>query len=171
MNTEKKIDKKADKKEDIKTVEINLEPRKIFLKDVSFESPISPEVFARGQVKPEMDVQLTLHHKKIEGQFHEVVLQVTASSKLKEETLFLVEVQQAGIFEIKCDDEAKLVMVKEVACATILLPFVRETIADLVSKGGFPQLLLNPVNFEALYLRKRQKEAQSEHTPTSDTIN
>lgn len=163
MNTEATADNK--------TEEINLEPRKIYLKDASFESPVSPEIFARGQVKPSMDIQLMLHHKKLEGRFHEVVLQVTASSKLEKETLFLAEVHQAGIFEIKCDDEAKLEMVKEVACATILLPFVRETIADLVSKGGFPQLLLNPVNFEALYLQKKQKEALAKQTPASDSIN
>ncbi len=151
--------------------EIRLEPRKIFLKDVSLESPISPEVFARGQIKPAIDVQLTLHHKALETQFHEVVLQVTASAKLEEETLFLVEVHQGGIFEIACDDANKLEMVKEVACANILLPFARETIADLVSKGGFPQLLLNPINFEALYTQKKQKEAQATQTPSSDTLN
>lgn len=151
--------------------EISLEPRKIFLKDVSFESPISPEVFTRGEVKPAIDVQLMLHHKRLDKNFHEVVLQVTASSKLGEETLFLVEVHQGGIFEIKCDDELKLEMVKEIACANILLPFVRETMADLVAKGGFPQLLLNPVNFEAMYRQRKQKEAQSKQTPASESIN
>ena len=164
-------EKKTEHKEENQTEEINLEPRKIYLKDVSFESPVSPAIFARGQVQPAIDVQLMLHHKNIEGLFHEVVLQVTVSSKADKEILFLVEVQQAGVFEIKCEDAAKLEMVKEVACATILLPFVRETVADLVSKGGFPQLLLNPVNFEALYLQKKQKEAQSKQTPTSDSIN
>ena len=154
-----------------KTEEISLEPRKIYLKDVSFESPVSPGVFTRGQVKPAMDLQLMLHHKKLEKQFHEVVLQITAASKVEEETLFLVEVHQAGIFEIQCEDAAKLTMVKEIACANILLPFARETIADLVAKGGFPQLLINPVNFEALYQQNRQKEQQAEQTPTSESIN
>lgn len=153
------------------TEEISLEPRKIFLKDVSFESPISPEVFTRGEVKPAIDVQLMLHHKRLDQNFHEVVLQVTASSKLGEETLFLVEVHQGGIFEIKCNDELKLEMVKEIACANILLPFARETMADLVAKGGFPQLLLNPVNFEAMYRQRKQKEAQSKQTPASESIN
>ena len=151
--------------------EISLEPRKIFLKDVSFESPISPEVFIRSEVKPAIDVQLMLHHKRLDANFHEVVLQVTASSKLEEETLFLVEVHQGGIFEITCDDELKLEMVKEIACANILLPFVRETMADLVAKGGFPQLLLNPVNFEAMYRQRKHKEAQSKQTPASESIN
>ena len=151
--------------------EIRLEPRKIYLKDVSFESPISPEIFARGQIKPKMDIQLILHHKKLEKQFHEVVLQVTASSKVEEETVFLVEVHQAGIFEIICDEEDKLEMIKEVACANILLPFVRETVSDLVAKGGFPQLLINPVNFEAMFMQKKQKEVQAKQTPSTETIN
>jgi preprotein translocase subunit SecB len=154
-----------------KTEEISLEPRKIFLKDVSFESPVAPEVFTRGQVKPAIDMQLMLHHKKLEKQFHEVVLQITATSKVEDKTLFLVEVHQGGIFEIQCEDEAKLTMVKEISCANILLPFARETIADLVSKGGFPQLLINPVNFEALYHRNKQKQIQGEQTPSSESIN
>ncbi|MFT5275104.1 MAG: preprotein translocase subunit SecB [Saprospiraceae bacterium] len=151
--------------------EIRLEPRKVFLKDVSFESPMSPEVFAKGEVKPAIDVQLTLHHKQLEKTFHEVVLQITATSKAEEETLFLVEVHQAGIFEIACEDQQQLEMIKEVACANILLPFARETIADLVAKGGFPQLLLNPINFEALYSQKMKKQADSKHVPSSDSIN
>ena len=151
-----------------KTEEIILEPRKIFLKDVSFESPVAPEVFTRGQVKPAIDMQLMLHHKK---QFHEVILQITATSKVEDETLFLVEVHQGGIFEIHCEDETKLAMVKEITCANILLPFARETIAGLVAKGGFPQLLINPVNFEALYHQNKQKQKQGEQTPSSDSIN
>jgi preprotein translocase subunit SecB len=154
-----------------KTEEISLEPRKIFLKDVSFESPVAPGVFTRGQVKPAIDMQLMLHHKNLEKQFHEVVLQITATSKVEDETLFLVEVHQGGIFEIHCEDEAKLAMVKEIACANILLPFARETIADLVAKGGFPQLLINPVNFEALYHQNKQKQKQGEQTPSSESIN
>lgn len=154
-----------------RTEEISLEPRKIYLKDVSFESPISPEVFTRGQVKPAIDMQLLLQHKRLEKNYHEVVLQITATSKAEEQTMFLVEVQQAGIFEIRCDDAARLEMVKEIACANILLPFARETIADLVAKGGFPQLLINPVNFEALYQQNRRKRAQAESTPGSDAVN
>jgi preprotein translocase subunit SecB len=154
-----------------KTEEIILEPRKIFLKDVSFESPVAPEVFTRGQVKPAIDMQLMLHHKKLEKQFHEVILQITATSKVEDETLFLVEVHQGGIFEIHCEDETKLAMVKEITCANILLPFARETIAGLIAKGGFPQLLINPVNFEALYHQNKQKQKQGEQTPSSDSIN
>ena len=153
------------------TEEISLEPRKIYLKDVSFESPASPDVFTRGQVKPAMDLQLMLHHKKLDDNFHEVVLQITATSKLEEEVLFLVEVHQAGVFEIQCEDAAKLLMVKEIACANMLLPFARETIADLVAKGGFPQLLINPVNFEVLYQQNRRKEKQASKTPASESIN
>ncbi len=152
-------------------VEIKLEPRKIFLKDVSFESPASPEVFSKGDISPSMDIQMMLHHKQLDKNFFEVVLEITVTSKVEDKTLFLAEVQQAGIFEVVCDDPNQLEMVKEIACPNILLPFARETVADLVAKGGFPQLLLNPVNFDALYMQKKRKEQQSAQTPSSDTLN
>lgn len=157
--------------EKIKVKEVRLEPRKIYLKDVSFESPMAPTIFTKGEVKPAIDVQLTLHHKQLDKTFHEVVLQITATSKAEEDALFLIEVYQAGIFDIDCKDAQQLEMIKEVACANILLPFARETIADLVAKGGFPQLLLNPINFEALYTQKMQKQAENKHVPSSDSIN
>ena len=157
--------------EKAKVKEVRLEPRKIYLKDVSFESPMSPEIFSKGEVKPAIDVQLTLHHKQLDKTYSEVVLQITATSKSGEDTLFLIEVHQAGIFDIACDDVQQLEMIKEVACANILLPFARETIADLVAKGGFPQLLLNPINFEALYTQKMQKQAENKYVPSSESIN
>ncbi len=152
-------------------VEIKLEPRKIFLKDVSFESPQSPEVFSKGDISPSMDIQMMLHHKQLDKNFFEVVLEITVTSKAEDKTLFLAEVQQAGIFEVICPDSNQLEMVKEIACPNILLPFARETVADLVAKGGFPQLLLNPVNFDALYMQKKRKEQQSKQTPSSDAVN
>ncbi len=157
--------------EKAKVKEVRLEPRKIYLKDVSFESPMSPEIFSKGEVKPAIDVQLTLHHKQLDKTYSEVVLQITATSKSGEDTLFLIEVHQAGIFDIACDDVQQLEMIKEVACANILLPFARETIADLVAKGGFPQLLLNPINFEALYTQKMKKQAENKYVPSSESIN
>lgn len=153
------------------TVEVKLEPRKIYIKDVSFESPQSPDIFSQGEVSPSMDIQMMLHHKQLNNNFHEVVLETTVTSKLEDKTLFLIELQQAGIFEIDCSNPRQLEMIKEIACPNILLPFARETIADLVAKGGFPQLLLNPVNFEALYQQKKQKEQQSQQTPSSTAVN
>ncbi len=139
------------------------EPKKVYLKDVSFESPNTPDIFIQGDVAPELDVQMNLQHKLInqEKQFYEVVLYVTASAKEKESTLFLAEIQQAGIFTVKNFSAENLPAVLEIACPNVLLPFAREEIANLVSKGGFPQLLLNPINFEALYAQKQRKVAQS----------
>lgn len=154
----------------IENQEVFLELKKIYLKDVSFESPLAPGIFTAGQTKPEMDIQLAMQHALLDGDFHEVVLQVTASTKLEDKTMFLIEVHQAGVFEIKCA-ESQLEMIKEVACTNMLLPFVRETIADLAAKGGFPQLLLNPVNFEALYARKQQQAKKGNEAPVSDAIN
>ncbi len=167
----------ADKEQEQKSADqsgqpqIRLEARKIYIKDVSYESPQSPKIFTQGDVSPQIDVQMTLQHKQIENQFFEVVLNVTVTSKLEEAAVFLIEVQQAGIFEIQAPDDKQMEMLKEIACPNMLLPFARETVADLISKGGFPQLLLNPINFEALYLRKKEKEKQSQQTPTSDSVN
>ncbi len=139
-----------------------LEPRKIYLKDVSFESPLAPNVFLSEEEAPQLDIQLTLQHKHLENMenYYEVVLNVTITAARKEATLFLAELQQAGVFEISNVKESDLLAVLEIACPNILLPFAREEIASLVGKGGFPQLLLNPVNFEVLYAQKREKEVK-----------
>lgn len=171
MSDSPKSNEQASQQENAATSEIRLEPRKIFLKDVSFESPQSPAVFTKGDVQPEIDVQMLLHHTQLDKNFYEVVLETTVTAKTGDDPLFLVEALQGGIFEIHCEDPQQLEMIKEIACPNILLPFTREAVADLISKGGFPQLLLNPVNFEALYARKKQKEAQSAQTPSSDAIN
>ena len=125
------------------------------MKDVSFESPMSPNIFTR-QVAPEIDIQLNVANESIAEDVYEVVLTVTATAKHEQKTVFLCEVQQGGVFVIQgvSADERELVM--EIACPNILLPFVRETVAGLVAKGGFPQLLINPVNFEAVYHQKQQ---------------
>ena len=88
-----------------------------------------------------------------EQNYHEVILTITVTAKSGVRQIFLAEVQQAGLFEVTgADDEIPMVL--EIACPNILLPFVREAIDDLVGKGGFPQLLINPINFEALYHQK-----------------
>jgi preprotein translocase subunit SecB len=89
-------------------------------------------------------------------------LSVTVTTKMGDKTGFLVEVQQAGIFQIAGIPEKDMPMALEIACPNVLLPFAREAISDLVGKGGFPQLLLAPINFELLYQQKRQKLAEKE---------
>ena len=134
---------------------------RIYLKDVSFETPNSPEVF-RQEFKPDVNLQLNTAVNKLEADMFEVVLHVTVTSKQGDKTGFLVEVQQAGIFELKGYDEAQKGSVLGAYCPNTLYPFAREAISDLVVKGGFPQLLLSPINFDALYAQKmNQAQAQS----------
>ena len=132
---------------------------RVYLKDVSFETPNSPEVF-RQDFKPDVNLQLNTSVNRLDGDLFEVVLNVTVTSKQEDKTGFLVEVQQAGIFELKGYDEAQQGSVLGAYCPNTLYPFAREAISDLVVKGGFPQLLLSPINFDALYAQKmHQMEA------------
>ena len=140
-----------------------IEAKKVYLKDASFESPASPQIFAQGEIKPDLDVQMTLTHQQIEKSqnYYEVILNTTVTAAHNGQNLFLAEVQQAGIFHITHITADNIEVVLETACPHVLLPFAREAMASLISKGGFPQLLLSPINFQALYHQKKAKEARS----------
>jgi len=131
--------------------------QKIYVKDVSFETPNSPQVFQK-QWQPSVNMDLTSSARTLDKSYYEVVLSVTVTVTHEEETIYLAEVQQAGIFQLSDIPEELVKQMLATACPNILFPFARETVADLVSRGGFPQLLLAPVNFEALYLQRQQKE-------------
>jgi len=149
---------KSDANEEQRAV-FNLQ--KTYVKDLSFESPSSPQVFTT-QAAPTIDIQLNVANSVLDAEhgIYEVVVGATVTAKLEgDKTVFLAEVQQAGVFQVHGVDDPEREMVLEIACPNILLPFLREAIADIVGKGGFPQLLINPVNFEALYQRKRQAQA------------
>ncbi len=135
-------------------VQFNLE--RIYVKDISYESPAAPHVFLQ-QATPQVDIQLAVQQNPIhppEG-FYEVVVSVVVSARQGDKPVFLVEVQQAGLFRIVGLAGEALQRALEISGAYILLPFVREAINDLVGKGGFPQLLISPINFEALYEQKQ----------------
>ena len=138
--------------------------RKIYIKDASLECPNSPEIFLEDLGQPEVSIDATIRTKKLEQDgYYEVMLGMTVTSKMKEKTAFLTEVQQAGVFHISGLPKEDLPLALEIACPTVLLPFAREAISDLVGKAGFPQLLLSPINFEALFhqkLKSQQAEAQ-----------
>jgi len=140
--------------------------RKVYLKDVSFESPLSPQVFASDQNwRPQVGLQLNTEMKQLDNDLVETVLNVQVTVKSEEETIYLVEVKQAGLFEVKGFDDRNKAGMLNVYCPNLLFPFAREEIASLVSKGGFPQLLLEPVNFEALYAQHLQKAQQNAPAP------
>ena len=134
---------------------------RIYLKDVSFETPNSPAIFAQ-EFKPETEMQLNTSIATLEEDVFEVVLTITVQTKEGDKTGFLAEVQQAGIFNIRGFDEAQKAHMFGAYCPNTLFPFAREAIANLVSKGGFPPLLLAPVNFDALFAQRQSQAAAAE---------
>ncbi len=142
--------------------------QKIYLKDVSLESPNAPAVFQEGDWKPEINVQINTEAKKVTEELNEVTLTVTVTAKQDDKTAFLVEVKQSGLFLLKGFPQEQLGGMLGAFCPETLFPYAREAISDLVSKGGFPQLLLSPVNFNALYMQhQQQQQQQSQPTETS----
>jgi len=129
--------------------------QKLYIKDASFESPASPEIF-RKQWKPDINMEMNAANAKIDEHVFEVVLTLTITAKQEEETAFLVEVQQAGIFEIQSNSEEEMKRALGSFCPNILFPYAREAVDNLVTRGGFPPLMLAPVNFDALFLQAQQ---------------
>lgn len=130
--------------------------QRIYIKDLSFEAPKSPEIF-REDWSPDVELDLNTRQRALEGDFHEVVLTLTVTVKTGEEVAFIAEVQQAGIFLIQGLDEASKGHALGAFCPNILFPYARETLDGLVIKGSFPALMLAPVNFDALYAQELQR--------------
>ena len=135
---------------------------KIYLKDFSFESPQTPGVFRQSDWKPQMDLNLRSAHTAIDEDQHEIVLTVTIEAKADDKTLFLVELHQAGLFEIAGYEGDELGAIIGSFCPNILFPYARETIASLIQKGGFPEFTLQPINFDALYFQAKQQQAAAQ---------
>jgi preprotein translocase subunit SecB len=136
--------------------------QKIYTRDISFESPNSPEVFRGNDWDPTLDVQLTSKSRSIGENIFEVVLNITVTATLDtDRTAYLAEVQQAGIFSMSGFESNDLQYMLGSYCLNILFPFAREALSDLVTRGGFPQMLLSPVNFDAL-LQQQIQDAQGE---------
>ena len=148
------------KNEDAKSISIT----KIYVKDFSFESPKAPDVFRSSEWSPQTDLNLRSTHKAVEGEdsLHEVVLTITVDAKEGDSTLFLVEIQQAGLFHIANYDEEEFKAIVGSFCPNVLFPYAREAIANCVSKGGFPEFLLQPINFDALYMQSQKQAAQKQ---------
>ena len=132
--------------------------QKIYVKDMSFETPNSPEVF-QEQWSPTVNMDVANSASKMDDDLCEVVLSVTVTVTSEDKPIYLVEVQQAGIFHIAGFSDEIMGRMLATTCPNILFPFAREVIADVVARGGFPQLLLAPVNFEALFVQKMQQQA------------
>ncbi len=125
-------------------------------KDASLEIPHAPQIFLERDA-PQIDVQLHNSSALVNEGHYEAVLTVTVTAKIGDKTLFLTEVAQAGIFQIRNVPEADLPQILGIACPNIIFPYARETISDLITRAGFPPVLLNPVNFEAMYQAQQQQ--------------
>lgn len=131
--------------------------QRIYIKDLSFEAPLGAKAFTK-QWQPQVQVDLNTNADRIEGDHFEAVLKITITAKIGEETAFLIELHQAGAFLIKGLEGEQLRRVLMIVCPNILFPYAREAIDAAASRGSFPPLMLQPVNFEALYLQAQQQQ-------------
>ncbi len=133
---------------------------KLFFKDLSLEVPHAPSIYLEREA-PQIDLQMNTEYSAIDEGIYEVVITVTLTAKLatQDKIMFLIEAKQAGIFQLRNIPAAELEPVLAVVCPNILYPYIREVITDVSVRGGFAPVLLNPVNFEALYQQQKEQAA------------
>ncbi len=146
---------------DQSTNEMQFQIQRVYTKDVSFEAPNAPQVFQK-EWEPEVKLDLDTASSQLADEVYEVVLRVTVTATVGEETAFLCEVQQAGIFTISGIDGTQMAHCLGAYCPNILFPYARECVTSLVSRGTFPQLNLAPVNFDALFMNYLQQQGEGE---------
>ncbi|MES2553957.1 MAG: protein-export chaperone SecB [Pseudomonadota bacterium] len=129
---------------------------KIYVKDLSLEIPNAPQIFIE-RTAPQVGIELSNASNKLDEGVYEVVTTVTVTSKIEDKTVFLVEVAQAGIFQVRNIPDENLEVILNVTCPNIIFPYLREVVSDIVVRAGFPPVLLNPINFEALYAQQKQQ--------------
>jgi preprotein translocase subunit SecB len=134
---------------------------KLYVKDASIEVPNAPQIFT-NRTAPQVSVELANSASKLDEGVFEVVIKVTVTAKIEDSTAFLVEVAQAGIFGIRGIPDDNLEMILAITCPNILFPYAREAVSDMVTRAGFMPILLNPINFEALYAQQKMEENKSE---------
>lgn len=137
---------------------------KLYVKDASIEVPNAPQIFT-DRTAPQINVELGNSATRLEDGVYEVAIKVTVTAKIEEKVAFLVEATQAGIFGIRNIPDENLEMVLAITCPNILFPYAREAVSDMVTRAGFMPVLLNPINFEALYAQQ-QAETNKSETPS-----
>lgn len=138
---------------------------KIYVKDMSLEVPNAPAIYLQREA-PQVGVELSNAANMLEDGLYEVTLTVTVTSKIEDKTVFLVEVAQSGIFQVRNIPQENLEPIIAITCPNILFPYAREAVSDVVTRAGFPPVLLSPINFEALYA---QQKAQPETAGNATT--
>ncbi len=139
--------------------EMALSTEKIYVKDSSYESPNTPGIYSQ-EWQPELKLELGTKVRKFADNTYEVILALTVTAKLGDKTAFLVEIHQAGVFVISGFEEEQVDGLLNVHCPTVLFPFASAAVTEMVARGGFPQLVLQPVNFESVYQQKLQRKTQ-----------
>ena len=133
---------------------------KLYIKDFSVEVPHAPEIFLEREA-PQVEIQLGTAGRALGEGAYEVVLTVTVTTKLEDKTVFLVEIGQAGIFRIVNVPDEQVEPLIAVACPNILFPYAREAVSDAVTRAGFAPIVLQPVNFEGMYMQRLQEQASA----------
>jgi preprotein translocase subunit SecB len=139
---------------------------KLYVKDLSLEIPNAPQIFTEREV-PQVGIEISNSASKLDEGVYEVVLTITVTSKLADKTVFLIEVAQAGIFQVQNVPEENLEIIFSITCPNILFPYAREVVSDVSVRAGFPSVVLSPINFEALYAQQKQQQAQAEADKTT----
>ena len=134
---------------------------KLYVKDLSLEIPHAPAIFTE-QVQPEIQVQINTEAQQFGEGYYEVTVTATVTAKMGERTVFLAEAEQAAIFSLRNVPPAELGPLLGIACPTVIFPYLRETVSDVITRGGFPPLLLAPLSFEQLYLQQQQQQGSAQ---------
>ena len=137
---------------------------KLFVKDLSLEVPNAPAIYLEREA-PQIDVNMSTESRAIGEEMYHTSITVTVTAKIGDKTMFLVECTQAGIFRIQNVPKDQIPMVLGIGCPNIVFPYLRETVSDVIIRAGFPPLLLNPVNFEALFAQQQQQAQQQQAAP------
>lgn len=144
--------------------------QKLYVTDISLESPNTPMAFLNNEAEPQFEVQFRHEAKGFDNGFFETSLTVTAKAVAGEHTLFLVELTQAGMFQIENIPQTELEPILSISCPNILFPYLREAISDLTTRAGFPPLMLQPINFEAIFMQQRADNAENQPVSANETI-
>ena len=132
--------------------------QQLYVKDLSFEAPNTPQIFQESSIEPETELNIRNSHSAIGENLYEVVLHISVHAKKDTQTIFLAEIDQAGLFLVRGYNAEQANMLLGTQCPATLFPYAREAISSLVGKGGFPPLMLQPINFDALYAQAREQQ-------------
>ena len=133
--------------------------QQLYIKDLSFEAPNTPQIFQTTDIEPDTELNIRNSHSGMGDDLYEVILHISVHAKKGDDTIFMTELDQAGIFVVKGYSPEETTMLLGTQCPATLFPYARETISSQVGKGGFPPLILQPINFDMLYARVREQQA------------